>query len=81
MVVTRAVPDGPAATAGVVPGEVVAKVAGRNVSDMADLFRKVWALGSAGVDVPLELTGEHGTRQVVVRSADRYDYLRIDPTF
>lgn len=81
VVVTRAVPDGPAATAGVVPGEVVAKVAGRNVSDMADLFRKVWALGSAGVDVPLELTGEHGTRQVVVRSADRYDYLRIDPTF
>lgn len=81
VVVIRVVPDGPAAAAGVTTGEVVGKVAGEPVADMADLFLKVWALGAAGVDVPLELTGRHGARRVTVRSANRYDWLKLDPTF
>ena len=79
--VVRVVPDGPASEAGIAVGERVDKVNGRTVSGLADLYRKVWALGDAGVDVPLEVTGRNGARRVVVRSADRYDYLRIDPTF
>ncbi len=81
VVVTRVVPDGPAAAAGIIAGEVVRKVGGRAVAGMADLFRKVWALGDAGVSVPLELTGRLGARTVVIQSADRYDYLKLDPTF
>lgn len=79
--VVRIAPDGPASTAGIAVGDTVDKVDGRAVSGLADLYRKVWALGDAGVDVPLEVTGRNGTRRVVVRSADRYDYLKIDPTF
>lgn len=79
--VTRVVPDGPAAEAGIVAGEIVAGVGGRDVAGMADLFRKVWALGDAGVDVPLDLTGPNGARSVTLRSADRYDYLKMNPSF
>ena len=48
---------------------------------MADLFRKVWGLGSAGVVVPLTIDDGHGPRRVKLRSADRYDYLKLDPTY
>ena len=81
VVVIRVMPDGPAARAGILAGEMVRRVAGRPVADMADLFLKVWALGAAGVEVPLEMDGPAGPRRVTLHSADRYDYLKLDPSF
>ena len=81
VMVTRVLSGGPADAAGVMAGEIVRKVAGRSVSDMAELFRRVWALGAAGVEAPLELDGRRGARNVTVRTADRYDYLKMDPSF
>jgi S1-C subfamily serine protease len=81
VVVVRVIPGGPGEAAGVRKGELITKVAGQSVYDMAELFRKVWALGSAGVEVPLTIADESGTRPVVLRSADRYDYLRLNPTY
>ena len=81
VVVVRVIPGGPGEAAGVREGELITKVAGQSVYDMAELFRKVWALGSAGVEVPLTIADESGARPVVLRSADRYDYLRLNPTY
>ena len=81
VVVTRVLSGGPADAAGVMAGEIVRKVAGSEVSGMADLFRSVWALGAAGVEAPLELAGRRGARNVTVRTADRYDYLKMNPSF
>ena len=44
---------GPAQTADLRTGDIVLAVAGREVSELADLFRKIWSLGDAGVEVPL----------------------------
>ena len=44
---------GPAQKAGVRAGDIVLAVGGGTVSDLADFFRRVWAEGDAGVDVPL----------------------------
>ncbi len=79
--VFRVVPEGPAEAAGIREGDSVLAVAGQEIEDMADLFRKVWALGEAGVEVPLEVYSNGATRTVVVRSIDRYDYLRLDPSY
>jgi len=81
VVVVSVIPEGPGATAGVTEGDIITKVSDQEVYDMADLFRKVWALGDAGVEVPLTLQTDNGLRKVVVKSSDRYEYLHLDPTY
>ena len=81
VVVVSVIPEGPGETAGITEGDIITKVSGQNVHGMADLFRKVWALGSAGVDVPLTLQTESGARKVVLKSSDRYNYLQLNPTY
>ncbi len=81
VVVVSVIPDGPGESAGIVEGDIITEVSGQGVYDMADLYRKVWALGSAGVDIPLTLQTGSGVRQVVLKSSDRYDYLRLNPTY
>jgi S1-C subfamily serine protease len=70
---------GPADRAGVRPGDLVLEVASERASTLADLFRKVWRLGSAGVEVPLTLGREGALVRVRVRSADRNDFLKKPP--
>ena len=51
-------------------------VGGERVASLAELFRRVWALGAAGVEVPWTVLQKSGLREPVVHSADRYDQLR-----
>jgi len=74
--VVRVAEDGPAARAGVRPGELVLGVAGERVGSLAELWRRVRGLGAAGVDVPLDLHGPGSVRRVVVTSIDRDRWLR-----
>jgi S1-C subfamily serine protease len=67
---------GPAQRAGVQVGDVVLEVAGEKVATLAELFRKVWQLGSAGTEVPLTLGRRGSVLQVKVRSGDRNDFLK-----
>src|SRR5439155_46916 len=56
LVVNGLAQGGPADKAGVRLGDVVLEVDGRPVAGLADLFRKIWRLGSAGTDIPLTLS-------------------------
>jgi len=67
---------GPADRAGLRQGDLIVEVARQKVAGLADLFRKVWALGSAGVEVPLTIARRGASLQVQVTSADRSDYLK-----
>ena len=78
--VTRVAPGGPAERAGIVAGDIVLAVGDTGVAGMAELFRAVWALGTAGVRVPLTVVQGSEVRELVVHSADRYDYLRLNPS-
>jgi S1-C subfamily serine protease len=69
-------PGGPAAKAGVKVGDLVVGVAGQKPAGLGDLWRRVWALGTAGVEVPLRIVRNKGTRDLVLRSADRADFLK-----
>jgi S1-C subfamily serine protease len=82
VLINRVAPDGPAAQAGVAANAIITQVGGRSVSSLAEFYRAVWALGDAGVDVPLTLLDSSlGTRQVTVTSGDRYDYLKLNPSY
>jgi len=80
--ITRVAPDGPAQQAGVSANAVVLAVDGKPVSSLAEFYRAIWALGDAGVQVPLTvLESNLGQREVVVTSGNRYDYLKLNPTY
>ena len=62
---------GPAQRADLRTGDVVLAVGGTEVSDLAGLFRKIWSLGHAGVEVPLTIYRDGKTLELRVASADR----------
>ena len=67
---------GPARKADLREGDIVLAVAGDPVSDLAGLFRRVWALGDAGVAVPLTINREGKTFEARVQSTDRRRLLK-----
>ena len=67
---------GPAARSELKSGDVVLAVNGDKVDTLADFYRAVWALGSAGVDVPLTIFHEGITFDVVLVSVDRLRLLK-----
>ena len=76
LAVTGIAPGGPAERAGILPGDIVVDVDGARVGELADLFRRIWALGAAGVVVPLTLARGGAPARVRVQSADRADFLK-----
>ncbi|MEO3428632.1 S1C family serine protease [Pelagibius sp. CAU 1746] len=82
VLINRVAPDGPAARAGVAANAIITEVNGHAVSSLSEFYRAVWALGEAGVEVPLTLLDSRlGTQRVTVTSGDRYDYLKLDPSY
>ncbi len=53
VVIMRVASRGPGHSADLRPGDIILAVAGAGVNDLADTFRRIWALGHAGVEVPL----------------------------
>ncbi len=76
IVVVGIAPKGPASRAEIKTGDVVVAVKGERVSTLASFYRKVWALGDAGAEVPLTLYREGVTFDVRVNSSDRAKFLK-----
>ena len=79
--VTRVSPDGPADKAGLRSGDVLIGVGSDEVSSLAEFYRKVWARGAAGVEVPLRVLQGVQVKDLTVRSIDRVDYFRGRPSY
>ena len=69
-------PKGPAARAEIRTGDMIVAVAGENVSTLASFYRRVWAIGEAGVEVPMTLHRDGVTFDVRVNSSDRAKFLK-----
>jgi S1-C subfamily serine protease len=66
----------PADKAGLRPGDVIVGIDDAPVVGLANMFRRVWSLGSAGVDVPLDVLRNDEKMQLKVRSGDRAGFQR-----
>lgn len=71
--------NGPAHLAGVQPGDLVLGVGGAPIGDLPDLFRTIWDMGTAGVQIPLNIWREGETKTVSISSIDRQDLMRSPP--
>jgi len=69
-------PNGPASRAELKTGDVILAAAGARVSSLAELYRRIWSLGEAGVEVPMTLYREGVTFDVRVNSSDRAKFLK-----
>jgi S1-C subfamily serine protease len=76
LVVAGLAKGGPADRAKVEVGDMVLAVAGQPVAGLADFYRKAWAQGAAGVEVPLTLMRGGERMDAAVRSIDRNDFLK-----
>lgn len=75
--VVAAITDGtPADKANIQVGDIVLGVAGDPVTHLAQMFRRIWSLGEAGVSVPLTVLREGGMVEINVQSAARRDFLK-----
>jgi S1-C subfamily serine protease len=81
LIVSRVSADSPADRAGVRPGDIVLGVGPTPVKTHSELYRSVWALGPAGVEVPLKVLHDGDAKDVRVKSIDRADFFRKKPVY
>ena len=67
---------GPAAHADLRQGDIVMSVGGMEVTGLAGLFRKIWSMGEAGVEVPMTVERDGDAIELRVASGDRNSFLK-----
>jgi S1-C subfamily serine protease len=81
VIVMRVSSDSPADKAAIRPGDVIVKAGGQVIKGQADFYTRLWSLGKAGVDVPLEVLRGGRLQGVSIKSVDRDSYYRPKPTY
>jgi S1-C subfamily serine protease len=74
--VTGVIDKGPAQAADIREGDEIAQVAEHDVNGLPDFYRRVWAVGPSGSDVPLTLIRGGARLRMTVRSVDRAEMLK-----
>jgi S1-C subfamily serine protease len=69
--------NSPAQKAGLKTGDVVLSVGSATVNELADLYRRIWSCGEAGVEVPLTVYRDGRTFRQLVKSADRNRFFKM----
>ena len=76
VVVSSMARNGPAQKAGLEEGDRIVAVGGTQVSELAGLWRAVWATGSAGCKVRLTIERDGALRDATLASVDRRSFLK-----
>jgi S1-C subfamily serine protease len=67
---------GPAQRAGLRTGDVVLTIGGESVDGLAGMFRRVWSLGQAGIEIPIKVDRDGRTFEQKIASADRSRFFK-----
>ena len=67
---------GPAAAAGLRQGDIVTDVRNLEVEGLADFYRKLWASGPAGTEIPIRIVRDRRDMWLRIKSTDRNSYLK-----
>ena len=67
---------GPAAQAGMRQGDIISDVRDGEVEGLGDFYRKLWASGPAGAEVPMRIVRDGRETWLRVKTADRNAFLK-----
>jgi S1-C subfamily serine protease len=67
---------GPAQRAGLRTGDIVQSIRGEEAHGLAAMFRRVWAAGSAGVEIPVKVERDGRVLDYKIASADRSSFFK-----
>jgi S1-C subfamily serine protease len=76
VVVMNVAKGGPAAKAGLRQGDIISDVRDAEIEGLADFYRKLWAIGPAGAEVPMRVVRGGRETWLRVKSADRNEFLK-----
>ncbi len=76
VVVMNVAKGGPAAKAGLRQGDIISDVRDTEIDGLADFYRKLWAVGPAGAEVPMRIVRDGRETWLRVKSADRNEFLK-----
>ncbi len=77
MVVVMSVSEGgPAAQAGLRQGDIISDIRDAEVEGLSDFYRKLWASGPAGAEVPMRILRDGRESWLRIKTADRGSFLR-----
>jgi S1-C subfamily serine protease len=76
IVVVGLAKDGPAQKADLRTGDVLLSVAGGEVRDLAQFYRRIWSLGPAGVEIPVSIYRDGKTIETRLKTGDRNRFLK-----
>jgi len=76
VVITRVLPESPAAVAGLARGDIILGVGGEAVGRQSEFYQRLWSSGEAGTSVVLHVLHKRSVRQLTVTSMDRMAFLR-----
>jgi len=77
VMVVQVSPDGPAAKAGIRPGDLVLEVGGRKIAGQLDFYRTFWAAGKPGARIAITISRGSQASTVTVTAGDRYEWLKM----
>jgi S1-C subfamily serine protease len=80
LIVSRVTPGSPAEKFGLKRGDVITSVGGDTPNSLADLYRKIWSRGEAGVEVPIDIERDGGKQHLDIKSMNRLDHLKLKST-
>jgi S1-C subfamily serine protease len=76
-VIVMSVSEGsPAARAGLRQGDIISDVRDAGVEGLGDFYRKLWASGPAGAEVPMRIVRDGRETWLRVKTADRSSFLK-----
>lgn len=75
VVVSRVLPDSPAAQAGLQRGDIILGVGGDSIAGQSEFYESLWGSGGAGIDVTLHIVRDKVVKHLIVQSGDRLEYL------
>jgi len=78
VVITSMWRNGPAAQAGLKPGDMIIGIGETRVRNQEEFYRTMWSLGGAGAEVPVKVLRDGQALDIVVKSGSRYDFLKLD---
>ncbi len=76
VVVMNVAAGGPAAEAGLRPGDIISEIRDAEVDGLADFYRQVWKSGPAGAEIPMRVLRDGREAWLRVKSADRGSFLK-----